>query len=154
MTLPFQGPDKLDCPCGCGLFGTPVRRARGDGLRHVRGCPCRRCKASRVKPRARRRENRVAKDLGGTRDIMSGAITGADVTAGLWSFEETSNVALVRGLRRWWESKQIRTKMARLEARPDLHAFVASWDGRPQLVVSPYEDFTSAFPHQTIEATK
>jgi hypothetical protein len=141
--LPLPGPLKVLCPCGCGVFGTPKRKAWGDGLRHVKGCgPCRRCTGSRSKSRASRRENRVARDIGGTREPMSGALSGKDVTAGLWALEETANVALVRGIRRWWTSDQIRRKTARLMAQHGVaHGFVCSWDGRPQIVVMPYEDW-------------
>lgn len=58
----------------------------------------------------------------------------------------------MRGLRRWWTSKQMQTKVARLLARDgEAHAFVASWDGRPQLVVVPYEDWVGQFPYQVTE---
>lgn len=73
---------------------------------------------------------------------MSGAMSGVDVRAGLWVFEETANVTLVRGLRSWWQSKQTVKKLERLMARTgEARAFIASWDGKPRLVVMPYEDF-------------
>ena len=144
--LPLPGPQKVTCPCTCGTFGTPRRKAWGDGLRHVRGCPCRRCAGSRHAGKARRRENRIAADLGGAREVMSGALSGADVKAGGWSFEETSNEAVVRGIRRWWTSQTVRRKVARLYARHgEAHALILSWDGRPQLVVTSYEDFVGQF---------
>lgn len=147
--LPLPGPIKVDCPCGCGLFGAQVKRARGDGLRHVRLCQCRRCQGSRHRPKARRRENAIAAALGGERDVLSGALSGADVRAHLWSFEETSNVAITRGIKRWWESKGVRKKVARLYGRHgEAHALVLSWDGRPQLVVASWEDFVGQFPLQ------
>jgi hypothetical protein len=151
MTM-LPGPDKLDCPCGCGKFGTPRRKAWGDGLRHVSRCPCPRCVGGRQSGKARRRENKVAKDLGGHRHALSGGLSGADVSAGYWSFEETSNEAIVRGFRRWWTSKGVRSKLARLFARRgEAHALVLSWDGRPQVVVTPYEDFVAHFPHQSTD---
>jgi len=141
--LPLQGPLKIICPCGCGVFGTPKRKAWGDGLHHVKGCgPCKRCSGSRAKKNAYVRERKIAKAISGERDAMSGALSGRDVHMGLWSIEETAEEALVRGLRRWWTSKQIRTKVARLMARHgEAHGFVASWDGRPQIVVVPYDDW-------------
>jgi hypothetical protein len=148
----LPGPDKLDCPCGCGLFGSPRRKAWGDGLRHVKLCDCRRCVGGRQRPKSRQRENRIAKDLGGTREPLSGGLSGADVVAHMWSFEETSNLTVVRGFRRWWTSKTVTTKVARLFARDgEAHALVLSWDGRPQVVIAPYEDFVGQFPHQSTE---
>jgi hypothetical protein len=133
----LPGPVKVACPCGCDLFGTPTKK-----FRHVRACQCRRCRGSRTKSTARRRENRIAKDTGGERSILSGQLSGYDGRAGLWVWEETSNQALTRGLRRWWESGQVRSKMGRLFGlRGVRRAFVASWDGKPQLVVVPYEDW-------------
>lgn len=149
MTM-LPGPDKLDCPCGCGKFGTPRRKAWGDGLRHVNLCPCQRCVGGRQRGKSRRRENRIAKDLGGTREPLSGGLSGADVVTHMWSFEETSNQAVVRGFRRWWTSKTVTTKVARLFARPgEAHALVLSWDGMPQVVITPYRDFVGQFPHQS-----
>lgn len=155
MTEPFSNlKAKLDCPCNCGTFGMPRKRAWGDGLRHVRGCPCRRCAGSRHKGKASVRERRIAADLGGAREILSGALSGADVKAHMWSFEETSNEAVVRGFRRWWTSKTVRSKVARLFARHgEAHGLILSWDGRPQVVVTPYEDFVGQFPNQTGEAS-
>lgn len=144
--LPLPGPERADCPCGCGLYGVQRRRAWGDGLRHVKRCQCRRCQGSRHSRKASRRERRIAADLGGSREPMSGNLSGADVKAGGWSFEETSNEAVVRGIRRWWTSATVRRKVARLYARHgEAHALILSWDGRPQLVVVSYEDFVGQF---------
>lgn len=139
----------VDCPCGCGKHGTPRKRAWRDGLRHVRLCECNRCDAPRHKRDASIREREIAADLGGTREPMSGALSGADVVAHMWSFEETSNETIVRGFRRWWTSKTVQRKLVRLMARAGAHGFIVSWDGRPQVVISPYEDFVGQFPNQT-----
>ena len=139
---------KVPCPCGCGTFGMPRKRAWGDGLRHVRGCGCRRCVGSRHRAKASKRERRIAADLGGSREILSGALSGADVVAHMWSFEETSNESVVRGFRRWWTSKTVQRKLTRLMARGGARGFVLSWDGRPQVVIAPYEDFVGQFPMQ------
>lgn len=147
--LPLPGPERADCPCGCGLYGVQRRKAWGDGLRHVKLCGCRRCVGSRQTGKARRREKRIAADLGGTREPFSGALSGADVKAGLWSFEETSNETVVKGFRRWWTSKTVTKKTARLFARHgEARALVLSWDGKPQVVITPYVDFVGQFPHQ------
>ncbi len=154
MTGPSNLKPKLDCPCGCGTYGMPRRKAWGDGLRHVRLCPCRRCAGSRHRGKANRRENRIAADLGGNREPLSGGLSGADVRAHMWSFEETSNEAVVRGFRRWWTSKTVRSKVARLNARHgEAHALILSWDGRPQAVITAYEDFVGQFPNQTGQAS-
>lgn len=41
--LPLPGPEKVDCPDGCGKFGRPLKTRSG----HVRGCPCRPCLGGR-----------------------------------------------------------------------------------------------------------
>lgn len=145
---------KADCPCGCGLFGTLRVKAWSDGSHHVRLCGCRRCQGGRQRPKSRRRENRVAKDTGGTREPLSGGLSGVDGRAGLWVWEETANVAIVRGLRRWWESKTVQSKLARMMARPggEARAFIASWDGKPRLVVMLYEDWAGQVK-QEVEAS-
>lgn len=135
------GPPKDFCSCGCGLFGAPRKKVwRGESIGHVSRCECPRCRGGRTKAQARRRENRIAKDLGGTRAYASGVISGYDIATDLIEIEETSNVALTRGLFRWWDSKQLQKKMARLLSR-NLRsvAFVASRSGKPELAVLPYE---------------
>lgn len=50
----------------------------------------------------------------------------------------------MRGLRRWWETKAVSAKVARLMALSGVHrALVCSWDGKPRLVVIPYEDWVA-----------
>jgi hypothetical protein len=129
------------CPCGCGKTGLLQGRRRGDGYFHVRRCPCRRCVASRVRKRAGNRERQIARTIGGTREVLSGALSGADVIHSRVRIEETANVSLTRGLRRWWESKQTEAKVLRLFGDELPGAFVASWDGSPRVVVMPYEGF-------------
>lgn len=135
------------CPCGCETYARYRTTAWRDGLGpHVRTCPCRRCVGGRQRPKARRRENRIAKDTQGHRELLSGGVTGRDVTTGdgVW-IEETSNVTVVRGIRRWWESKTVRSKTHRI-----LHqyqapaALIVSWDGKPQLVVQTYQDWLTS----------
>jgi hypothetical protein len=137
----ITGPERQECPCGCQQFGVVRTRMMGDGLYHVKLCPCRRCQGARHKPRSRAREHKVAKAVGGTRNIGSGAFGGTDVKGGVLEIEETSNVGLVAGLKRWWLSKQIQDKTEVLMAqklRP--RAFVASWNGKPQLAVLTFDD--------------
>lgn len=147
--LLLPGPERHECPCGCGQYGVLRRKAWADGLRHVKLCPCRRCESSRFSRRAKRRETRIARDLGGAREPFSGALSGADVRAGLWSFEETSNEAVVRGFRRWWTTKTVTKKLARLFARHgEAHGLVLSWDGKPRVVIVEYADFVGQFGAQ------
>lgn len=141
---PRLKPDLEPCVCGCELVARPRTKAWNDGLGpHARGCACKRCVGGRQGPKARRRENRVARDTGGAREPLSGGLSGIDGRAGLWVWEETAQVSLVRGLRRWWESKQVQAKVGRMMRRPggEARAFIASWDGKPRLVVMPYEDW-------------
>lgn len=142
--LPLPGPAKVDCPCGCETFGTPRVKAWADGLHHVKACPCRRCVGGRQSAKARRREHRVAKAMGGRREPMSGNLSGVDVRSGLWVVEETANVALVRGFRRWIESAQIQRKLARISTKTGVRrAFVLSWDGKARWACIPFEDFAN-----------
>lgn len=50
------GPEKGECPCGCGLFGTVTNS------RHVRGCSCPQCRGrrNRRKGLSKQRKARVA----------------------------------------------------------------------------------------------
>lgn len=54
---------KTDCECGCGLFGTPLKRPEG----HIRGCKCPRCmgKRNRAKGDTKARKARKALGIGG-----------------------------------------------------------------------------------------
>lgn len=143
--LPLPGPLKTDCPCGCGTFGTARRRAWNDGLEpHVNRCPCRRCKAPRHKNNASRRENRIAKDTGGERSALSGALSGYDGRSGLHVWEETSQVAITRTFRKWVESKGVTDKLERLMNLSGYNRhFILSWDGKPRWVCTPYEDWAA-----------
>lgn len=67
MMLP--GPEKVDCPDGCGLFGRPVKKRKG----HVRGCPCRSCLNGRNASEGKKRHRSFAK--------LAGVRTGAFSTS-------------------------------------------------------------------------
>lgn len=73
---------------------------------------------------------------------MSGGLSGVDGRAGMWVWEETSNQAVCRGLRRWWNTKTVREKVARLYGRPggEYRAVILT-DEKPWLVVMLYEDW-------------
>lgn len=119
MTLPLPGPEKADCPCGCGLFGTVRKKTWSDGSRHVRSCKCRRCEGGRQKPRATVRETKFARETGGERSPLSGALSGYDVRVPLlgggWVYvEETTQEAFCRGLERWWGNAGTQLKLSRL----------------------------------------
>ncbi len=143
---PRLKPDPEPCACGCGAVGAARTKAWRDGLRHSRTCKCSRCMAPLYRRRAAQRERRIAKDLGGKRSPLSGAVNGADVvTAGVIEIEETANEAVIRGIRRWSESKTVSAKTARLFARYGNvpRALVLVWGNRKRLVVMRYEDFRS-----------
>lgn len=132
------GCDHPDCP----REGPPRRKAWSNGQLCVRRCPCRRCVGSRQRAKARRREHKVAKAVGGQREVLSGALSGTDVAHGVCDVEETANQAITRGIKRWWTSKGVTTKVARLmERRIRPRALVLAWDRRHRVVVMPYEDF-------------
>ncbi len=154
---PRLKPDPEPCPCGCGVVGAARVKPWRDGLHHAKRCTCHRCMAPLYRKRAAQRERRIAKDLGGERSPLSGAINGADVVAaGLIEIEETANEAIVRGIRRWWESKGVCAKTARLFARyGDVpRALVLVWDSRKRLVVMRYEDFRSLVHMASTEVEK
>lgn len=52
------GPEKGDCPCGCGLFGTV------SGGRHVRGCSCMACRGRRNRRKGLGKQREARKRLG------------------------------------------------------------------------------------------
>lgn len=56
----LPGPEKVECPDGCGKFGRPVRKRHG----HVRGCPCRSCLNGRNSSEGKRRHRAFAKVAG------------------------------------------------------------------------------------------
>jgi len=58
--LPLQGPEKVDCPDGCGKFGRPLKGRSG----HVRGCPCKSCLGGRNSKGGKARHRRFAKRAG------------------------------------------------------------------------------------------
>lgn len=51
---------KQDCACGCGLFGTPLKRPEG----HVRGCGCPRCRGKRNRAKGDSKARTARKKLG------------------------------------------------------------------------------------------
>ena len=62
--LPLQGPDKGDCGCGCGAFGT-LKRAWSDGSRCVaRQCKCKRCMGRANKRKGQTKQRSAAKAVG------------------------------------------------------------------------------------------
>lgn len=108
-------PDPVECPCSCGRVAQPRVKQWKDGLSpHVRGCACRRCTGGRQKPKAAARERKLAKALGGERHVMSGALSGIDVSSPLVVIEETANRSLVRGFFSWWGGKGVQSKTKRL----------------------------------------
>jgi len=139
----IAGPQKGYCQCGCGVYGTLKKRPQRDGLRHVaRLCKCKRCEGSRHKKNSGARERRIAKDVGGERSPLSGAISGWDIGTPVIKIEETSNHALVRGLRRYVESKQFTSKVRRLSEQTTFAwAFLASWEGKPRWYLLSAESF-------------
>lgn len=136
-------PDLEDCACGCGKVGRPRVKQWQDGLGpHIKACACRRCAGGRQRPRSRVRENRIAKDTGGERSPLSGALNGYDGRAGIWRWEETSNATVCRGFVRWVNSKTVQSKIARLMAISGVNrALILSPDNKPKWVVIPYEDW-------------
>ena len=51
---------KAECVCGCGLFGTPLKRPEG----HIRGCGCARCRGKRNRAKGDSKARQARKKLG------------------------------------------------------------------------------------------
>lgn len=51
---------KAECVCGCGLFGTPLKRPEG----HIRGCKCPRCMGKRNRAKGDSKARKARKALG------------------------------------------------------------------------------------------
>lgn len=141
----FLKPDPIPCACGCGAVGRPRTKAWRDSLHHSVTCRCARCKAPTYRRAAAKRERAIAKDIGGERHALSGALSGVDVSSVIVEVEETSNVAVTRGIRRWFESLTVQRKIARLIAHGRVSgvpsALVLTWERRRRLVVMDYESF-------------
>lgn len=144
--FPNFKPELEPCACGCGLVGRPRKKQWNDGLGpHTRGCVCRRCVGGRQRGRSRAQEHRTARDTGGTREPLSGQLSGVDGRAGLHVWEETTNLAVCRGIRRWWGTKTVRSKVARLFSRPGgEYRWLILKDEKPFLVVGLYDDWADA----------
>jgi hypothetical protein len=52
--------NKQECVCGCGLFGTPLKRPVG----HIRGCVCPRCRGKRNRQKGLKKQRDARKRLG------------------------------------------------------------------------------------------
>lgn len=127
---------KQDCACGCGIFGA-VRKKTG----HVNRCECRRCKAPRYKQRATRDEHKVAKDLHGERQVLSGALNGADVLYPGGCVEVTREKRIAGPVRTAWEKKTSRI-MERRHRFAEVPVLILT-DEKPWLCVLLYDDWTS-----------
>ena len=63
----LPGPQKVECPDGCGRFGTPKRNG------HIKGCPCRSCLGARNRRSGSTKQRKARKALG-----IDGPSLGAD----------------------------------------------------------------------------
>lgn len=140
-------PVRVECGCKCGLYGAPRARPWRNGCLCVKRCKCKRCEAGRYKRRASSRERAIAKDTGGKRVPLSGAGGFADVVGPVW-IEETAGEAVVRGIRRWFESKTVERKTRAIRTNlTKPWALVLAWapyqggNISKQLVVMDYAGF-------------
>lgn len=62
--LPLPGPDKVDCPDGCGLFGRPTRNGHVRGCKGPPGQPCRSCIGRRSRAMGKTKQRAARKALG------------------------------------------------------------------------------------------
>ena len=75
MSDPYlPGPEKVDCPDGCGLFGRPTRNGHVRGCKGPEGAPCRSCLGRRNRAKGQRKQRAARKALG----IEKGFSLGAD----------------------------------------------------------------------------
>lgn len=61
-TLPYPGPVKGDCQCGCGLFGT-LKKPNRAGTQCVRGCRCASCRGRNNRAKGQRKQRIAQKAL-------------------------------------------------------------------------------------------
>lgn len=61
--LPLQGPQKGECGCGCGVYGT-LKHPNRAGVRCVRGCTCPSCRGKRNRASGGRKQSKAARALG------------------------------------------------------------------------------------------
>jgi hypothetical protein len=139
-------PIRVKCVCtdaACPRIGTPRPRPWSNGELHIKRCRCpERCGAGAQTGLARRRESKVARAVGGTRNAGSGNKGGGDVINGLVDVEETAQADITRSFRRWWLGAAVQKKVAQLLRRQfKPRALVLSWDNKPQFVVMPFGDF-------------
>jgi hypothetical protein len=62
--LPLPGPEKVDCPDGCGKFGRPTRNGHVQGCRGPEGQPCWSCIGRRNRSQGKKKQRQARKALG------------------------------------------------------------------------------------------
>lgn len=133
-TVSFK--EKAECRCpdrACTVFGTLKKNG------HVRNCQCRACQAPRYKRRASNDERRIAREKGGEREPLSGALSGADVKGPGWSAEHTREKRICGPVRTAWNNKTLRLVGRRTRFGERVALVLA--DEKPWLVVQLYEDW-------------
>ncbi len=133
-------PIRVECACGSGKVGAP-RGSTGHIKRCAAECEnCAPCKAGRFTPRAKQREGRIARKVGGTRSPGS---RGSDVLGAVCDIEETTQSDIAVPLFRWWISATVQKKVASLMKRNyKPRMFWVNRDQHPEhgLVVMPGAD--------------
>lgn len=125
----LPGPEKADCPCGCGRYGKPVKSRRG----HIRGCTCKPCLAGRNSQSGKRTHRRLARQLAA---MQPGATATSEEER--WNttyrYEVKSGAQVGPVVTKYRNAKQqSMTHKAFGDPRP--FAFIASHDGLDLVVV-------------------
>ncbi|MBF83417.1 MAG: hypothetical protein CL489_02965 [Acidobacteria bacterium] len=129
--LPLPGPVKADCPCGCGLFGRPVKKRRG----HIRGCPCKPCLAGRNAQRGKAQHRKVARRIGAV-GAGRGASSHEESWRGPWRVEVKTGAQVGPILTRWRAAKaQSDASKALGDWRPFVFIADPAVKGAPALAV-------------------
>lgn len=118
--------DPIECPCGderCDKVGQPRVKQMSDGLHHVKGCPCRRCSASRKYKDAHGKQNAGARRLG----LVTGKFAPNDEEnlGGHLRFEHKSGAHDAGPIRTRYEACRAQSDAAR--AIGDVRPFVAGF---------------------------
>lgn len=127
--LPFQGPYKTDCPCGCGLFGTPTKRG------HVRLCRCKPCLAGKNSRRGKALHRKVARQLG---TAPKGFATSSEEAWRVpWARLEVKTGAQAGPVHTRWEAARNQSNVSRPlgDGRPFVFVAWTGKNGEPPLAV-------------------
>jgi hypothetical protein len=141
-----------ECPCEdrCGLVGFFQSRKRKDGLHHVRGCVCKRCKFARVRAGGQRAQRDMAKRSGNKK--VGSLWVAHEEQFGGETREEMKSGAQVRPGINAFDKHKAQNETARPVG--DTRPFVAHWKLTPRAKrqITAFESNTDEEYRQTLWA--